>query len=146
MKNILIRFFPKKKEQGKQVDLRNQIMYKLAVHPRLLIGQDPIVDLLITYKQSIDACIREAIDNNKDKIGYVPFTKTCTMSSIFRDDTDKDNLIYLLIKFKIFYADMELCKYVVELLTLKPILLDEYLDYYNEGLNCGMIPTETKQQ
>jgi hypothetical protein len=144
MKNIFKRLLPKK-DQEKQVDLRVQVLYKLAVHPSLFNEQESVADLLLTYQQSVEACIKEAIDKNKDKIGYIPFKTHAKMSSIFCDNTDKDNFKYLLIKFNIFYADVELCKYIVEMLTIKTISIDEYLDYYNEGLKCGMIPTENKQ-
>lgn len=147
MKNPFKRIFPSKKQkEAENPEFNNQKLYHIAIHPNIIANSGGnIAELLLSYRESIELGIRESIEKYKDQIGYEPFKNHANVGSIFCDDTNADNHLYILIKYNIHYADVDVCKYVIEVLTIRTISLDEYLDHYNEGLKCGMIPKDDKQ-
>lgn len=147
MGHILNRFFPRMKEREvkKQIDFSKQELFRFAMHPSFINSTPNLAELLHLYQYSVKLSVEEGIEKYKTELGIEPFKKHANINSIFCDDTDKNNHIYLLVSFNIYLANDEFCKYVVEMLTLKTISLNEYLDFYNQGLKCGLIATENKQ-
>ena len=148
MKNLFKLLFPSKKQkEAEKLDFSKQMLYAFGIHPNFYNNSSPnVAGLLLEYKLSIEAFIEEAIEMHKDKIGYEPFKNHANVGGIFCDDLDKDNPIYVKLRYNIFYNNNAYSKYVVEMLELKTISLDEYLDCYNDGLKSGMIPKDSKQQ
>jgi hypothetical protein len=141
MKNLFNKLFPKQKQkEAEKPDLIEQSLYNLAINPMLLKDNREMTELLIKYGDDIKYVIRDAIEANKERIGYVPFKTTASVSSILFDNADKNDIKYILLKLNIHYVNYPRCKYVVDIPEINPISLDQYLDYYNEGLNCGLIP------
>ena len=134
----------KKLKEAEKPDSIEQSLYNLAINPMLLRDNKEVAKLMIEYSRTIKILIKDNIETHKDRIGYEPFNITASFNSIFCDDTDKNDIKYFILQLNIYYANLPHCKYVVEIPSIKPISLDEFLDHYNDGLKSGMIPKGSK--
>ena len=146
LRRIFSMLLPKRKlKKAEKTDFSKQVLYAFGIHPNFYNNSSPnVAGLLLEYRLSIEASIVEAIEIHKDQIGYEPFKNYANVGGMFCDDFDKDNPIYVKLRYNLFYINNAYLKYGVEMLELKTISLDEYLDHYNDGLKSGMIPKGSK--
>lgn len=155
MKDFIVSLFPKGRKNrqdnaNKVIESNvNQDKYIIAIHPDNINIFDAKVlkevnNMISLYSNDIVIIVNEAIDTYAKELGDEPFKNVAGAGTILLDLTDKDDTKYVLFRFDLHYANSERYKYIVELKRLEYVSVDDYLDYYNEGIRNGMIKKESK--